>query len=59
MGTERQRELKRRHHRKLKGRKLKTKLAEAKSPEDREKILYKIKCLSPFWTPPVEEGAPN
>jgi hypothetical protein len=46
---ERQQELKRRYHRKAKMRKLKAKLATATGP-DREKILYKIKRLSPWWT---------
>lgn len=46
---ERQTELKRRHHRKMKMRKLKAKLATAQGP-DKEKILYKIHRLSPFWT---------
>ena len=49
MAVERQIELKRRHHRKLKMKKLKTKLATATGP-DREKVMYKIKRLSPFWT---------
>lgn len=46
---ERQQELKRRYHRKKKMFKLKAKLVEA-TGEDREKILYKIKRLSPWWT---------
>ena len=50
---ERQSELTRRYHRKKKVRKLKAKLEEAKGP-DRDKILYKIKCLSPFWTEPAK-----
>ncbi len=49
--SERQQELKRRYHRKGKMRKLKRKLAAATGP-DREKILYKIHSLSPFWTEP-------
>ena len=49
MAVERQIELKRRHHRKLKMKKLKAKLADATGP-DRDKVMYKIKRLSPFWT---------
>ena len=44
-------ELGRRYHRKEKVRKLKRKLALAKTDGDREKILHKIRSLSPFWTP--------
>lgn len=47
--VERKMELKRRYHRKKKVRELKVKLATAAGP-DREKIVYKIKRLSPFWT---------
>lgn len=47
--VERRIELDRRYHRKAKMRKLKAKLVSA-TGEDREKILYKIKRLSPFWT---------
>jgi hypothetical protein len=50
--VERRIELGRRYQRKAKMRKLKAKLATAKG-EDREKILYKIKRLSPFWTEPT------
>lgn len=46
---ERQMELKRRYHRKKKMRKLKAKLATV-TGADREKVLYKIKRLSPWWT---------
>ena len=56
MAVERQIELGRRYHRKLKMRKLKAKL-ETATGEARNKILYKIRRLSPFWTePPKEEG---
>ena len=51
---ERQMELKRRYMRKDKMRKLKKKLGAA-TGEAREKILYKIKRLSPFWTEPAKE----
>ncbi len=53
--VERRIELGRRYHRKEKMRKLKRKLAAAKTDHDREKVLHKIKALSPFWTPPAEE----
>jgi hypothetical protein len=46
---ERQSELRRRYHRKEKMRKLKAKL-QAATGADRDKILYKIHRLSPFWT---------
>lgn len=46
---ERQIELGRRHHRKKKMRKLKAKLGST-TGTDREKVLYKIKRLSPWWT---------
>ena len=46
---ERQTELKRRYHRKAKMRKLKAKLGTT-TGADREKVLYKIKRLSPWWT---------
>ena len=49
MAVERQIELKRRNHRKLKMRKLKTKLATVTGPE-RETVLAKIKKISPWWT---------
>lgn len=47
--VERRIELDRRYMRKDKMRKLKKKL-ETASGEAREKLLYKIKRLSPFWT---------
>lgn len=47
--VERRKELDRRYRRKEKMRKLKAKLTSA-TGEDREKILYKIKRLSPWWT---------
>jgi hypothetical protein len=47
--VERRRELDQRYKRKAKMRKLKAKLSTASGP-DREKILYKIKRLSPWWT---------
>lgn len=66
--VERRIELDRRYTRKKKMKKLKAKLKEA-SGEAREKVLYKIKRLSPFWTEPgtapvasapkAEGGAPK
>lgn len=56
--VERRSELNRRYHRKAKLRKLKTRLAQAKSEGDRTKYLTKIKMLSPFWVPPDAEGNP-
>ena len=50
--VERKAELKRRYHRKGKMPKLKVKLAAAKTDGDREKILGKIRALSPFWVEP-------
>jgi hypothetical protein len=47
--VERRIELDRRYQRKEKMRKLKAKLQTA-TGADRDKILYKIKRLSPFWT---------
>jgi hypothetical protein len=51
--VERRMELTRRYHRKKKMRKLKLKLATVQG-SDREKILYKIKMLSPEWTEPAK-----
>jgi hypothetical protein len=53
MSVERQIELRRRYHRKKKMKKLKEKL-ETATGADRDKILYKIKRLSPFWTEPAK-----
>jgi Family of unknown function (DUF6800) len=51
--VERRSELKRRYHRKKKVRKLKNKLASAQGA-DREKLLYKIRALSPLWKEPAK-----
>ena len=53
--VERKKELKRKYHRAQKMPKLKAKLAAAKDEKEREKILYKIRRLSPFWTEPQEQ----
>jgi lysylphosphatidylglycerol synthetase-like protein (DUF2156 family) len=50
--VERRSELRRRYHRQQKMRKLKAKLATTTAPADREKILAKIRALSPEWTEP-------
>ena len=58
--VERRTELDRRYHRKEKMRKLKKKLEAAKG-EDRDKVLGKIKRLSPWWTEAAlgkEKGGP-
>jgi hypothetical protein len=55
--VERRIELDRRYTRKKKMKKLKAKLESATGAE-RDKVLYKIKRLSPFWTEPVAEKAP-
>ncbi|HXD85094.1 MAG TPA: DUF6800 family protein [Urbifossiella sp.] len=54
MSVERQIELRRRYHRKDKMRKLKAKL-ETATGADRDRILYKIRRLSPMWTEPPKE----
>lgn len=51
--VERRKELKRRHHRKGKMRKLKAKLATAKDgSREKDAILKKIRILSPWWKAP-------
>ena len=56
--VERRIELDRRYTRKKKMKKLKAKLESATGAE-RDKVLYKIKRLSPFWTEPAAtEKAP-
>mgnify|MGYP001062621481 CR=1 FL=1 len=52
MTSERQREIKRRRHRRDKIKKLRAKLAEAKTKAEKEKIIAKIRKASP--TAPVE-----
>jgi hypothetical protein len=56
MAIERQIELGRRYHRKKKVTKLKVKL-ETATGEARDKILYKIRRLSPWWTEPAKDDA--
>jgi hypothetical protein len=55
--VERRIELDRRYTRKKKLKKLKGKLESATGAE-REKVLYKIRRLSPFWTEPAAADAP-
>ncbi|MGD8406709.1 MAG: hypothetical protein PVJ21_23835 [Anaerolineales bacterium] len=52
MTTERDREIKRRRHRKKKIKKLRAKLAEASNKAEKEKIIAKIRKVSP--TAPIE-----
>ena len=52
MTSEREREIKRRRHRKDKIRKLRAQLAEASTKADKEKIIAKIRKVSP--TAPIE-----
>lgn len=51
--VERRSELTRRYHRKKKIKKLKAKLATVKDPREKEKILTKIRLLSPWWQEPT------
>ena len=53
--VERRIELDRRYARKKKMKKIKEQL-EGATGEVREKLLYKMRRLSPFWAPPKEEG---
>jgi hypothetical protein len=55
--VERRIELDRRYTRKKKMMKLKAKLETASGPE-KEKLLYKIRRLSPFWTEPEKSDKP-
>jgi len=52
MATEREREIKRRRHRRDKIKKLRAQLAEAGNKAEKEKIIAKIRKISP--TAPVE-----
>ena len=54
--VERKMELKRRYHRRKKMTKLKTKLAAAKDPREKENILRKIYALSPWWQEPAPQA---
>jgi hypothetical protein len=58
--VERRTELKRRYHRKAKMAKLKQKLAKATAARDnreRDKVLAKIRLISPFWKEPAPSHA--
>ncbi len=48
MATEREREIRRRRHRKAKLKKLRKRLAEARTLEEREYIIERIRRVSPF-----------
>lgn len=53
--VERKKELKRRYHRKQKLAKLKSKLAAAgDNSREKEKIIHKIRLISPWWTAPAK-----
>lgn len=54
--VERRIELDRRYMRKKKMNKLKAQL-ETATGEQRDKVLYKIRRLSPFWTEPAKDEA--
>ncbi|MCS6849939.1 MAG: hypothetical protein NZ700_02075 [Gemmataceae bacterium] len=54
--VERRTELNRRYHRKKKMRRLKAKLAQAKTAHEREQILRKIHAISPWWREPTAEA---
>ncbi len=54
--VERRSELNRRYQRKKKLAKLKSKLATAKTPHDRETILKKIHVISPWWQEPAAQA---
>ena len=49
--VERRTELNRRYHRKQKLNKLKAKLANAKDQREKDKVLEKIRRISPWWQP--------
>jgi hypothetical protein len=55
--VERKSELRRRYKRKDKMKKLKAKLASIKDAKEKEKILFKIHCLSPWWQEPKAAAA--
>ncbi len=48
MATEREKEIRRRRHRRAKLRRLKAKLAATRSKEERQKIIAKIRKIHPF-----------
>jgi len=52
--VERRKELNRRYHRKQKLAKLKARLAAAGDGREKDKILHKIRLISPFWTAPAK-----
>jgi hypothetical protein len=53
--VERRKELKRRYHRKQKMAKLKAKLAAAgDNGREKDKIIQKIRLLSPWWSAPAK-----
>ena len=55
--VERRTELNRRYHRKQKLNKLKAKLANAKDQREKDKIIEKIRRISPWWQPQAQPRA--
>jgi hypothetical protein len=52
--VERRKELRRRYHRKQKLARLKAKLAAAGDGREKDKIIQKIRLLSPWWKLPAK-----
>jgi hypothetical protein len=52
--VERRKELNRRYHRKQKLARLKAKLAAASDGREKDKIINKIRLISPWWTAPAK-----
>lgn len=52
MAIEREKEIRRRRHRRAKLRKLRAKLAAARGKEERQKIIEKIRKIHPFLSLP-------
>lgn len=59
MPVERMKELRRRRHRRKKLKKLRQKLLAAQTPEERAKIIEKIRKISPWYPIPEVESAPE
>jgi hypothetical protein len=55
--VERRKELNRRYHRKQKLARLKAKLAAAGDGREKDKIINKIRLISPWWTAPAKAKA--
>ena len=59
MPVERMKELRRRRHRRAKLKKLRKKLLEAQTPEERAKIIEKIRKISPWYPIPEIKESPG